>query len=137
MRLLALRIAFFGVLAASNVLAAEPDCPPAAVPPTQAQIETAVRTARVLDARWDGFEAGYATEIVLVGAARAMGKPLRSLESVAVQRKALTGGTHEAQIKFVDSSLAALEQGHVRSIVKALSKAWADGDLAMLSSYEQ
>lgn len=96
-----------------------------------------VTTLTILAARWDGYDAGYATEIVLVGAARAMGKPLRSLESVAIQRKVLTGGSHEAQIKFIDASVTALEQDRVRPVVKALAKAWAEGDLGTLESYEQ
>jgi uncharacterized protein YbaP (TraB family) len=96
-----------------------------------------VAALMVLEARWDGLDPSYGTELVLAGVAQARKMPIISLESPGVQRKALSGGPPGRQLAAVERVTAALEQGHVRPAVRALARAWQDGDLVMIADYEQ
>jgi len=53
-----------------------------------APLQIAVRLM-FLDARWEGLHPEYASDLVLAGLAKAMQKPIVSLETVAAQRAAL------------------------------------------------
>jgi len=50
-------------------------------------------TLAVLDARWVGLDPSYGSEHVLAGFAKAAGKDIAMLETVAVQRRAIMGGS--------------------------------------------
>jgi uncharacterized protein YbaP (TraB family) len=96
-----------------------------------------VAALTALEARWDGLDPSYGTELVLAGFAQARKMPIVSLESPGVQRKALSGGPPSGQLAALERVTAALEQGHVRPAVRALARAWQDGDLVTIADYEQ
>ena len=96
-----------------------------------------VAALTALEARWDGLDPSYGTEFVLAGFAQARKMPIVSLESPGVQRKALSGEPSGRQHAGVERATAALEQGHVRPAVRALARAWQDGDLVTIADYEQ
>ena len=96
-----------------------------------------VAALTALEARWDGLDPSYGTEFVLAGFAQARKMPIVSLESAGVQRKALSGGPPDRQLAAVERVTAALEQGHMRPAVRALARAWQDGDLVTIADYEQ
>ena len=96
-----------------------------------------VAALSTLEARWEGFDPSHGTEFVLAGFAQARKKPIVSLESPGVQRKALSGGPPGQQLAALERAIAALEHGHVRPAVRALARAWQDGDLVAIADYEQ
>jgi len=96
-----------------------------------------VAALMALEARWDGLDPSYGTELVLAGVAQARRMPIISLESPSIQRKALSEGPLDRQLAAVERVTAALEQGHVRPAVRALARAWQDGDLVTIADYEQ
>lgn len=96
-----------------------------------------VAALSALEARWDGLDPSYGTEFVLVGVAQARKMPIVSLESPGVQRKALSGGPPGQQLAAVERATAALEQGRVRPVARALARAWQNGDLVTIADYEQ
>jgi hypothetical protein len=89
-------------------------------------------TLTVLDAAWEGLHGAYATEHVLVGFAKAGGKPVAALETAAIQRTALMGGSPAEQLAMIEASIASLENGSARREVMATAAAWAAGDLDAL-----
>jgi hypothetical protein len=96
-----------------------------------------VAALTAFEARWDGLDPSYGTEFVLAGFARARKKPIVSLESPGAQRKALSGGPPGQRLAALERATAALEPGHVRPAVRALARAWQDGDLVAIADYEQ
>src|SRR5262249_14976474 len=89
----------------------------------------------IQDARWQGLHAEYGIEVRLMGFARSAGKQTASLETVAAQRAALTGGTPAEQLAIIDESLAALEKGSVRDQMTATANTWFSGDLDALEKF--
>lgn len=94
-------------------------------------------TLAVLDARWEGLDAGLGQEFVLIGGMRALGRPVRSLEAVATQAAALIPAERAQALAMVDQSLRQLEQRRSRPVVRRLAEAWSQGRLAELEAYEQ
>jgi len=93
-----------------------------------------IMTLTVLDSGWDGLHVDYATELVLAGFAKSAGKPLVSLETAAIQRGALLGGTPAEQLAIIESAVQGLEDGSARKEVLSTVNAWATGDLDALQS---
>ena len=91
----------------------------------------------ILESRRDGLDPAFATEFVLSGFARAKGMPVVALESVETQRRAMIGPPAADQFRALEGAISAIEQDRVRPTARALAKAWSDGDLATLASYEQ
>jgi uncharacterized protein YbaP (TraB family) len=91
----------------------------------------------MLEARWVGLDEGYAVEFVLGGFARATRKDVAVLETVAVQRAAIMGGSPEEQIGRIERGLSALETGKIRRSTAVLAEAWASGDLERLERYRE
>src|SRR5262245_44539185 len=91
-------------------------------------------TLTLLDAGWDGLHADYATEFVLAGFAKSTNKPLVALETAAVQRAALMGGTPAEQLATIEAVVQGLDDGTSRKEVLATANAWASGDLDALTS---
>jgi uncharacterized protein YbaP (TraB family) len=90
-------------------------------------------TLTLLDAGWAGLHVDYGTEFVLAGFAKAAGKEFVGLETAAVQRTALMGGTPAEQLATIEASVESLENGSARTEVVATADAWASGDLDSLS----
>jgi uncharacterized protein YbaP (TraB family) len=96
-----------------------------------------VAALTTLEARWDGLDPAYGTELVLAGFAQARNMPIISLESPGVQRRALSSGPPGRQLAELERVTAALEQGHIRPAVRGLARAWQDGDLVKIADYDQ
>lgn len=90
----------------------------------------------VLEARWSGLDPALAQEQLLASGARAAGRRIVALESVALQKKVLVPGTADATLAMVDQALAQLESGSGRRALARLAQAWENGDLATLENYE-
>ncbi len=91
----------------------------------------------VLEARWVGLDPAYAQEPALAARERAAGRPVRALESVAMQRELLAPAAPDAARAEVEAGLAELERGRGRATIERLAQAWNHGDLATLASYER
>lgn len=89
----------------------------------------------VLEARWVGLDPAYAQEPALAALERAAGRPVRALESVAMQRELLAPAAPGAARAEVEAGLAELEGSQGRATIARLAQAWNHGDLATLASY--
>jgi hypothetical protein len=134
------------------VLAAAP--PPAPLPPALARrVEAQARAAclppgalgtlpallqlstlTLLEARHDGFDAGFGQDLMLLARAKAEGRPVQSLESVEEQLAALEPDPAELPA-LVDGGLRQLQRGQVRAPLRRLAAVWSRGDLATLADY--
>jgi uncharacterized protein YbaP (TraB family) len=112
--------------------------PPALRPLLEAQhpVMRAV-TLAVLEARWEGLDAGYAQEAALAGFGRAGQLRVVSLETPESQLAALIPGDEGEALKMIESSLEQLESGAVRRTIARLARAWERGDLDELAQYER
>jgi len=88
----------------------------------------------MLEARWVGLDPGYAQEQALARGARADGRRVVSLESVALQKKVLVPD-EAAGLALIEQALEQLESGQGRSVMTRLARAWEHGDLATLEDY--
>lgn len=95
-----------------------------------------ISTLMLMEARRDGFDAGFGQDMMLVAMARSEGRPVQSLESVAEQLAALEPTVAELP-EVVDSALKQLQRGEVRAPLRKLADAWARGDMKTLASYER
>lgn len=91
----------------------------------------------LLEARRDALDAGYAQEQMLAREARAAGREIVSLESVAQQFAALLPEDEDEAHAMLEDALEDLELDRARPTLRRLAQAWADGDLAALDSYPQ
>lgn len=98
--------------------------------PTMLQITTLM----LLEARRDGFDAGFGQDLMLIQWARREQRPVQSLESVQEQLDALAPGPGEADA-LLEGGLRELRQGRVRGPLRRLAATWARGDLAGLANY--
>jgi uncharacterized protein len=87
-----------------------------------------------LSGRRDGLDPGYGQELVLLGAARALQRPVVALESVAQQLAVLLPADAIAARRLFRQSLEGLEKGEAQTTLRRLSQAWLDGDLETLAS---
>jgi uncharacterized protein YbaP (TraB family) len=94
-------------------------------------------TLSVLAARWDGLDPSYAQELSLAGFARAIQRPIVSLETVQSQMAIFVPTDEQAAFSMVDRTLDQLERNRVRPMFKRMGSAWENGDLAELESYER
>lgn len=91
----------------------------------------------VLQARWEGLEPAYAQEHVLAATARAQQQPVRSLETVAEQLRAIDVGQGAKAQAAIEQALDQLDAPSTRAGLRKLAQAWEDGDLQTLQSYAQ
>lgn len=110
----------------------------ACLPPTMAQLAPAVQLAALttLAARRDGLDPAYAIDVFLAGTARAMGKPVVSLESPELQLALLKGDPATVQ-QMLEQGLEQLERGQARPMLVRVAKVWADGRVDELGRYAQ
>ena len=93
-------------------------------------------TLTMMEARWLGMDSGYATEQVLIGAAKPARK-LVALESALQQLKVLVPEEDAEANALLDQSLQQLEDQSARRVLARLAVAWEEGNLAALEAYEQ
>lgn len=93
-----------------------------------------VTTYVSLAGRRDGLDPSYGQEMVLLGAARALQRPVVALESVAQQLAVLLPAEPGAARRLFLQSLEGLEKGEAQTTLRRLGQAWAEGDLQTISS---
>jgi uncharacterized protein YbaP (TraB family) len=93
-------------------------------------------TLTMMEARWLGMDAGYATEQVLIGAVKPTRK-LVALESALQQLQALVPAEDAEANSALDQSLQQLEDQTARRVLARLAVAWEEGNLAVLEAYDQ
>lgn len=112
---------------------AEAAClPPALLSPLPAMLQLSLLT--LMEARRDGFDAGFGQDLMLLARARAEGRPVRSLETVQEQMAALAPEPAERD-EVLAGALQQLQQGQVRRPLRQLAEAWQRGDLRTLADY--
>ncbi len=92
-------------------------------------------TLTVLEARWLGLDPQHSIELVLARQARAAGRKVVSLESVALQKETLVPDDTQEALKIVEQSLGQLEDQSARRVLGTLAEVWERGDLARLEDY--
>lgn len=92
-------------------------------------------TLTVLEARWLGMDPAYAMEQLLAAQARASGRRIVSLETVAQQKAVLVPDDPVEALAVFEQSLAQLEDRSARRVIERLAQAWENGDLAALEDY--
>ena len=90
----------------------------------------------ITEARWLGLDPAYSQELLLGHAARAAGRRVVALETLAQQRDALLSTGPDGELALVDEALAQLESGATRRALRKLVALWQRGDLAALQRYE-
>jgi uncharacterized protein len=90
----------------------------------------------VMQARWLGSDAAYASEHVLAGQARAQGQRIVSLETPAQQVQALVPSNAAEAEKILSQGLTQLEKQSGRRVLARLIKTWETGDLVALEKFE-
>lgn len=106
--------------------------PPAVLPSLPAMLQ--LSTLTLLEARRDGFDAGFGQDLMLMARAKAEGRPVQSLESVEEQLAALEPTAAELP-QVVDGTLRQLQRGQMRAPLRRLADAWSRGDLKTLADY--
>jgi len=94
-----------------------------------------VTTLTVMEARWLGMDASYATEQVLSAQVRTQGRRVVALESAAAQIQALVPEDEAAARELLSQSLQQLEDRSARRVLDKLAAAWERGDVAALEDY--
>ncbi|MDR7269515.1 uncharacterized protein YbaP (TraB family) [Pelomonas saccharophila] len=88
----------------------------------------------LMEARRDGFDAGFGQDVMLMAWAKSEGRPVQSLETVEEQLLALAPEAAELPA-IVDGTLRQLQKGQMREPLRKLSRAWSRGDLRALADY--
>ena len=83
-----------------------------------------------------GVYPGYGSERLLAGLARALKKPITSLEFPDLQINALRGRNAQESIVMVEMMLTSLESGMYREVSERLIETWAYSRLDDLQHYE-
>lgn len=90
-----------------------------------------------LDARWVGYDLGFAQEFFLAGFAQAAKMPVLSLETPELQMQALLPTTDSDALELIARTLKDLEDGKTRRMMGRMATAWETGNLEELANYEQ
>jgi len=93
-------------------------------------------TLALLDARRDGFDAGFGQDLMLLARAKREGRPVHALETLDEQLGALEPDAADLPA-VIDDTLAQLQSGEARVPMRKLAAAWAAGDLRTLADYER
>lgn len=107
---------------------------PAALSPYPVMLQ--LSTLMLMEARRDGFDAGFGQDLMLLARAKAQGRPVQSLETLEAQLAALEP-TQEEMPVVVASSLQHLQDGAMRAPLRKLADAWARGDVKTLTDYQR
>lgn len=88
----------------------------------------------VAQARRDGLESAFGSEVVLSALANHLTLTTRSLETPQEQMAALSAATPAEQVQLVEAGLD-LPPAKARRVMRQLAEAWASRDLARLETY--
>jgi len=97
--------------------------------------EMQIATLTSLAGRRDGLDPSYGIDLFLAGWAHAAGKTVVSLETPELQIALLKADTEAERNEFVQGALTQMESGQSRPMLRRMTQAWADGDLADFASY--
>ena len=103
---------------------------------TRLSPELQIGTLLSMAGRRDGLDPAYGIDNVLSGWGHATRKTVVSLETPAMQLRALLLPDAAEQISFVESSLDELESGRARPQLARMAQVWADADLPTLTRFE-
>ncbi len=99
--------------------------------------ELQVGTLLSVTGRRDGLHPAYGIDAVMSGWGHNQHKTVVSLETPAMQLRALLLPDTAEQISFVESSLDELESGRARPQLARMAQVWANGDLDTLTRFEE
>ena len=102
----------------------------------QGPAEMHALTLTFMAARHDGFDPSYGSEIMLSVIARSVGRPVVSLETVALQLKALFSQDDAEVESMVRDWLDDLEVDRLRPVLRKVAVVWETADLAQLDNYQ-
>ena len=94
-------------------------------------------TLSLLDARFDGAEAAYGSEVIIGSLVKAGGKSIVGLETVAQQMHMLLDGKPAELTEMIADGLASFDSGNGRVATNRLLDAWSTGNLNDLAQYEK
>ncbi len=106
-------------------------------PDALASLRPAMRAATLiaLSGRAQGLYPEFGIDMVLAVLARQAKKPVRALETAALQLALLAGRNAEEEAVLFDSFMDTLQAPHGGAVLGRLARAWADGDEATLANY--
>ncbi len=87
-----------------------------------------------LAGRRDGLDPAYAQEVVLLGAAQALKRPVVALETVAGQMAMLLPADATEARQLLNQTLDSLKRQESRTTLRRLGQAWERGDLEAIES---
>lgn len=93
-------------------------------------------TLTYMAARRDGFDPSYGSEIMLSLIARSVGRPVVSLETVALQLKAIFAQDDTEVEAMVRDWLDDVEADRLRPVLRKVALVWETADLAELDNYQ-
>jgi uncharacterized protein YbaP (TraB family) len=99
--------------------------------------EMQVATLMVLASRSDGMYGEYASDVFLSGLARAMHKPVVSLETPELQTQAIRLENAQERIAILEKSLAELRSKDARALQLRMGEMWAGSRLDELQRYPE
>ena len=104
---------------------------------SQTDPEMLATTVTVMAARNEGLDPAYAVDAVYASMARALGKPVSSLETPELQLQLLLGDTVAESRDAVEKALEELESGKASPMLVRMAGVWAEGRLGELENYEK
>lgn len=93
-------------------------------------------TLTYMAARRDGFDPSYGSEMLLSLIARSLGRPVVSLETVALQLQAIFSQDDAEVEAMVRDWLDDVEADRLRPVLRKVALVWEDADLAELDNYK-
>jgi uncharacterized protein YbaP (TraB family) len=99
--------------------------------------EMVATTLTVMAARNEGLDPAYAVDAVYASLARALKKPVSSLETPELQLKLLLSGTEAESRAAIEAALQDLESGKASPQLARMARVWSDGRLGEMENYEK
>ena len=94
-------------------------------------------TLSLLDARFEGAEAAYGSEVIIGSLVKAGGKSIVGLETAAQQMHMLLDGKPAELTEMIADGLVSYDSGKGRAATSRLLETWAAGNLNDLAQYEK
>lgn len=109
-------------------------CIPDAISQSLSPVLLALNLA-VTAGRADGLDPAYGIDAFIALLGHQLGKQVVSLETPEMQLEMLTGGTPEERVEMIDRTLADLEKGQTRRMLKRIADVWSGSRLDELERY--
>ncbi|MFG6412843.1 TraB/GumN family protein [Roseateles sp. DC23W] len=106
--------------------------PPGALSALPAMLQLSVLT--LMEARRDGFDAGFGQDLMLLAWAKAERRPVQALETLREQLEAIAPPPDQLP-QIVDGALRQLQRGELRVPLRRLADAWQRADMQTLADY--